>query len=75
MGDQSAKRRLGVRNRLASYAAHFRAVGSINRRDIQRLGEVSLPQASTDIAMLIEDYPELGLRYDTRLKTYIGNWP
>lgn len=69
------KRRLAVRNRLASYAAHFRAVGSINRRDIQRLGEVSLPQASTDMSMLIEDYPELALQYDARLKTFVGNWP
>lgn len=63
-------RRLAIRNRLRDYAAFVRKHGRINRSDACRIGEVSVPQASLDLAMLREDYPELGLWYDTSGKTY-----
>ncbi len=66
-------RRLAVRNRLADYAAFVREHGRINRSDICRIGEISFPQASADIAMLMDDYPELRIRYDARLKTFLSH--
>jgi hypothetical protein len=63
-------RRLAVRRRLADYAAHLEAHGTINRRDMMRIGEISVAQASADLAALIEDFPGFGLAYDRSAKTY-----
>lgn len=65
-------RRLGIRRRLADYAEFVRENGRINRDDMARIGEVSITQASADVAMLIEDYPDLRLAYDTSRKTFVS---
>lgn len=64
-------RRLGVRRRIKDCADFARRMGRINRADIARIGEVSITQASADIAMLIEDYPDLGLAYDRSAKMFV----
>ena len=69
------KRRLAVRRRLADCANFAMRQGRINRADIAAIGEVSIVQASHDMAALIEDYPELGLRYDLSRKTYVCTIP
>lgn len=68
-------RRLAVRRRLKDYADFATANGRINRADIARIGEVSITQASADVAMLIEDYPQLGLAYDKSAKTFLCRRP
>lgn len=65
-------RRLAIRRRLADYAEFVRANGRINRADMARIGEVSITQASADVAALIEDYPDLRLSYDTSRKTFVS---
>jgi hypothetical protein len=66
-----SKRRLAVRRRLADYAKFATLNGRINRADMARIGEISIVQASADVAMLIEDYPELGIVYDKSAKTFV----
>ena len=68
--NQKPKRKLSVRRRLEDYYYFVLETGRINRNDVMRIGEVSLPQSSADIAMLIEGYPYLGLVYDKSLKCY-----
>jgi hypothetical protein len=65
------KRRLAVRRRLMDYARFATLNGRINRADMARMGEVSITQASADAAMLIADYPELGLVYDRSQKSFV----
>lgn len=43
--------------------------GYINRQDIMREFDISLPQASTDLGKLQKEFPEL-LTYNTRKKRY-----
>lgn len=66
----NADRPLAVRRRLADYAKFATLNGRINRFDMARIGEISITQASADVPMLIEDYPELGLAYDKSAKTF-----
>ncbi len=66
----SPHRKLAVRRRLAAYVKYLQHHRKINRSDVMRIGEISTMQASTDLAALREDYPELGLFYDTSAKTY-----
>lgn len=70
--DANPKRRLALRRRLEDYAAHIKREGSINRSDMMRIGEISIAQASADMAALVEDYPGFGLRYDASAKTYLA---
>jgi hypothetical protein len=60
--------RLAVRTRLAAAMRHLLNHGTLNRADIQRIGEVSTPQASADIR-LIEERTK-ALTYDVRAKCY-----
>jgi hypothetical protein len=69
---ETKARRLAVRRRLIDYSMFVRANGRINRADIARIGEVSITQASADIAALIEDYPNLDLIYDSSRKTFVS---
>ena len=65
-------RRLGVRRRLADYRDFVLTARRITRRDVMRMGEVSIVQATKDLVMLREDYPELGLEYDKYAKAYVA---
>lgn len=65
------KRRLGARRRLHDAYEFAKANGRINRADIARIGEVSITQASADVAALMADYPSLGLVYDKSLRTFL----
>lgn len=64
-------RRLAVRRRLDDYARFAAVNGRINRADMARMGEVSIAQASSDAAMLVDDYPELGIVYDRSAKAFV----
>lgn len=65
-------RRLAVRRRLADYWDFVNETRRVTRRDVMRIGEVSIVQATKDLAMLREDYPELGLEYDMFAKAYVA---
>jgi hypothetical protein len=73
MIDASDKRliglRLSVRERLARAINHVQTTGTLNRSDICDIGEVSVPQASTDIREIMLRFPRL-LKYDASAKTY-----
>jgi len=66
-----SNRRRALRDRLADYAEFAASNGTIRRVDMMRIGEISDTQASSDMKALIEDYPQLGIVYDTRQKTYV----
>lgn len=61
--------RIQVRQRLAAAVAHLRETGQLRRADIQRIGEVSVPQASADINEIKRRLPSL-MEYDLSLKCY-----
>jgi hypothetical protein len=66
----TTKRRLAVRRRLADYAEFVRQHGFISLADAERIGEISMFQAWTDLAILMEDYSDLGLFYDNRARKF-----
>ena len=67
------KRRLALRRRLEDYYFFVLENGAINRSDMARIGEVSIRQSSADMKALQEDYPQLGLEYDTSRKQFIAS--
>jgi len=67
--DPLAGLRLQVRHRLHAAIRHLKATGSLNRADIQRLGEVSVPQASADLNLIKARFPGL-MTYDASAKCY-----
>jgi hypothetical protein len=62
--------RPAVRLRLSEAVERLRETGTLNRADIQRIGEVSMPQASSDIAEIKKRFPDL-MRYDRSAKCYV----
>ena len=62
--------RPAVRARLAAAVAHALAHGSIRRKDISRIGEVTVTQATADLAEIAKRLPGLLVR-DTRAKAYV----
>lgn len=61
--------RIQVRQRLAAAVEHLKKTGKLRRSDIQKFGEVSVPQASADIAEIKRRLPRL-MEYDTSEKCY-----
>jgi len=61
--------KLPVRTRLAAACRHVIDAGQLQRADIMRLGEVSQPQASLDIRLILERAPAF-LTYDKAAKCY-----
>jgi hypothetical protein len=61
--------KLPARNRMAAACRHLLDTGTLQRSDIMRLGEVSKPQASLDIRLIIERAPEL-MTYDKVARCY-----
>ena len=61
--------RIQVRRRLSEAVEHLHQTGSLRRSDIERIGEVSTPQASLDISEIKRRLPGL-LEYDTSEKCY-----
>lgn len=68
--DTWAGLRPAVRMRLRQAVAKLRLSGTLNRKDIETIGEVSTPQASVDLREIIARCPGL-MRYDRSLKTYV----
>ena len=62
--------RLAVRRRLAGAVAHLIATGKLGRADIQRIGEISVPQASLDLKMIRRRCRGL-MTYDKTRKAYV----
>lgn len=62
--------RPAVRTRLSQAVDHLLETGKLNRADIERVGEVSTPQASLDMAEIISRLPNL-MRYDPSAKCYV----
>lgn len=62
--------RPAVRVRLSQAVDHLLKTGSLNRADIERIGEVSTPQASADINEIQNRLPHL-MRYDPSAKRYV----
>jgi hypothetical protein len=60
--------RLAQRTRIAAAMKHLLSTGTLNRADIQRIGEVSVPQASIDISVIQKRTSALA--YDRHSKTY-----
>lgn len=67
--DPMAGLRLQVRHRLHAAIRHLQSTGSLNRADIVRIGEVSIPQASSDINEIKKRFPGL-MAYDPSRKCY-----
>lgn len=65
------QRRLGARGRIHEAYEFAKANGRINRADIARIGEVSITQASADVAALMAEHPSLGLVYDRSKRTFV----
>lgn len=61
--------RLQVRWRLAKAVDYLRETGRLRRSDIMRFGEVSTPQASSDIREIKRRMPDL-MEYDPSEKCY-----
>lgn len=61
--------RIQVRQRLAKAVEHLHKTGSLRRSDIQRFGEVSIPQATADINEIKKRMPGL-MEYDHSVKSY-----
>lgn len=61
--------RLAQRERLSAAVRHLHDTGSLRRKDIMQLGEVSVPQASIDINEIKRRLPAL-LEYDGQAKCY-----
>lgn len=61
--------RLPARQRMALACKHLFDNGTLRRADIQRLGEVSQPQASLDIKAIMLNAPDL-MEYDRVSKCY-----
>ena len=61
--------KLSARFRVTEAMKHILAHGSLNRADIQRIGEVSNQQASNDIREIIKRTSALD--YDVRDKCYV----
>lgn len=61
--------RLHVRQRLDAAVAHLKKTGQLRRADIQRIAEVSVPQASADIKEIKSRMPGL-MEYDPSAKCY-----
>lgn len=68
--DRLSGLRKGQRDRIAASIAHLRETGHINRADIMRIGEVSMPQASVDLGIIMEQMPGL-IQYDRKRKCYV----
>ena len=66
------ERRRALRMRLADYAAYLREHGTMSRADMARIGEISTAHATSDMRALIEDYPDLGIVYDTNRKIFVA---
>lgn len=62
--------RLAQRRRLIDAIEHLLDHKTLRRANIMSLGEVSQPQASKDIQMIISIYPGL-MRYDKTRKCYV----
>jgi hypothetical protein len=60
--------KLAQRTRIAAAMKHLLSTGTLNRADIQRIGEVSVPQASIDISVIQKRTSALA--YDRHSKTY-----
>jgi hypothetical protein len=61
--------RLAVRMRLAASFKYLLHTGHLNRADVQRIGEVSIAQASADIRLMKEMTG--ALIYDPSWKRYV----
>lgn len=68
--DRLAGLRIQVRHRIESAINHLISTGSINRADLERIGEVSTPQASADIQLILTRFPGL-MAYDRSAKCYV----
>jgi hypothetical protein len=66
--------RLPARTRLAAACAQLIDTGILQRADIMRIGEVSLPQASLDIRAILAAAPEF-MTYDKVNRCYRHNMP
>jgi len=60
--------RLAVRTRLAAAFEHLLITGSLNRADLERIGEISTPSASADLRTMQERTD--ALTYDASAKCY-----
>lgn len=67
--DPLAGLRIQVRQRLQSAIRHLKSTGTLNRADIQRIGEITAPQASADINLIKQRFPDL-MAYDASAKCY-----
>lgn len=59
-----------VRTRIMAARSLLLKTGRLNRSDLQTIGGVSVPQASADIALMLEIWPGL-MRYDAARKAYV----
>lgn len=62
--------RPGVRRRLSDAVDHLARIGTLNREDIMRSGEVTAAQASADIREIQKRCPNL-MTYDVSRKCYV----
>lgn len=62
--------KLSQRQRCARAVMHVRMYNALNRKDIMSMGEVSTPQASSDIREILKRCPGL-MYYDVRKKHYV----
>lgn len=62
--------RLAVRQRLAQACQLLLQNGQLQRSDIVRIGEVSLPQASIDLRLIVQSVPDL-MEYDKSRRCYV----
>lgn len=61
--------RIQVRQRLAKAVDHLLKTGTLRRADLQRFGEISIPQASADMNEIKRRMPGL-MEYDHSIKSY-----
>lgn len=64
-----ADRRLAQRRRIVEAIQFLAHYGRLNRADIERIGEVSTPQASIDLRLIQERMPDLMI-YDRVARCY-----
>ena len=64
-------RKLAQRRRLADYYKFITKKKKFNRKDLSRIGEVTIVQVSADLIALREDYPQLNFFYDRASRVFL----
>jgi hypothetical protein len=62
--------KLAVRQRLAAAVTRLKFSGRLGRADLVEIGEISIPQASNDLAEIQRRLPGL-MRYDRTRRCYV----